>query len=529
MLNDAELLRRYVETNSDAAFTELVGRYLDLVYSAALRQLGGDAHRAKDVAQVVFTLLARKARSLVSHPVLAGWLYTATQHAAAKAIRTEARRSAREREAFAMNNTVTGNDAESSAVDWDRVRPVLDEAMRELSERDREAVLLRFFARRPFAEIGATLQLSEDAARMRVERALEKLHALLARRGVTSTSAALGMALSAEAVLAAPVGMSATLAGLALKSVAVAGTLAGPAAGLIQFMSTSKLAISAVGFALLLSFGGSVREVNANRAAESALAVARSENDALAAKLRELRDQAEHAAAESQTARAARPAIAAEQRRASLATAQEARAAEAKAFFGRHPELRVAYLQQASAAAAGRYAPLFKALQLAPEQIERFKELVAHARAGSFTAPGGKLLPYDTGMERGEADRQLRELLGEDGYRQYENVFPLTNAWQIGTEMAGILYYSSSPLTQRQGEQRVHLLSTNSVVPESGRGVLLDWDTIMPRARTLLDRIQLEVLGRIESTDRTRLATDEVLRQTRAAQAQGNRAPAPRQ
>ena len=85
MLTDAELLRRCAEETSEAAFAELVQRNGDLVYSAALRQVGGDAHRAQDVAQVVFTTLARKAASLTKHPVLAGWLYTTTRLAAGRA------------------------------------------------------------------------------------------------------------------------------------------------------------------------------------------------------------------------------------------------------------------------------------------------------------------------------------------------------------------------------------------------------------------------------------------------------------
>ncbi|MEO5960100.1 MAG: sigma factor, partial [Opitutaceae bacterium] len=99
MLTDAELLRRYAEDKSESAFAALVQRYVDLVYSAARRQVGGDSHRAQDVAQVVFTTLARKAATLKTHPTLIGWLYTATQHAAAKAVRTEARRRTREQEA----------------------------------------------------------------------------------------------------------------------------------------------------------------------------------------------------------------------------------------------------------------------------------------------------------------------------------------------------------------------------------------------------------------------------------------------
>jgi RNA polymerase sigma factor (sigma-70 family) len=102
-MTDSELLRRFAEEHFEEAFAELVSRRLALVYSAALRQVGGDAHRAEDVTQEVFIDLARKARSLSRHPALIGWLYTSTHFAAAKLIRTEQRRARREQEAIAMH------------------------------------------------------------------------------------------------------------------------------------------------------------------------------------------------------------------------------------------------------------------------------------------------------------------------------------------------------------------------------------------------------------------------------------------
>jgi RNA polymerase sigma factor (sigma-70 family) len=207
MSTDAELLRRYVTQKSESAFTELVQRHVALVYSTALRQLGGDAHLAQDVTQTVFTALARKAESLTGRSALAGWLYLGAHHAAAQAVRTDQRRRAREQEAHIMHELFSP-EASALPTEWGRVRPVLDDALRELRDDDREAVLLRFFERRPFAEIGAALNMSEDAARMRTDRALDKLHALLARRGITSTGAALSVALSNQAMVATPAGLA---------------------------------------------------------------------------------------------------------------------------------------------------------------------------------------------------------------------------------------------------------------------------------------------------------------------------------
>ncbi len=256
-MEDAELLRRYADHADQAAFAELVARRLPLVYSAALRQVDGDAHLARDVAQSVFTDLARKAAGLADRPVLAGWLYTSTGYAAAKAVRAEQRRRRREREAQIMEDLT--RDAEPEA-DWDALRLVIDAALCELGERDREAVLLRFFENRGFAEVGQRLGIGENGARMRVERALDKLHAALARRGIRSSAAALGAALGAHAVVAAPSGLAATIAAAAPVSATVgvvgllmsvtklqwaAGTVvlaAGALTGVVQYRADAALA-----------------------------------------------------------------------------------------------------------------------------------------------------------------------------------------------------------------------------------------------------------------------------------------------
>lgn len=208
MMNDAELLRRYAEENSAVAFGQLVGRYLNLVYSAALRQVGGDVHLAEDVTQTVFADLARKAASLTSRADLSGWLYTSAHFAASNMVRRESRRRARELEAYIMQEPSVASD---TALDWEPLRPALDQAMHELNETDREAVLLRYFQRLAYAEVGAKLGLGENAARMRVERALEKLRAILSRSGIISTGTSLAAVLAERTVEAAPPGLAAAV------------------------------------------------------------------------------------------------------------------------------------------------------------------------------------------------------------------------------------------------------------------------------------------------------------------------------
>src|SRR5690348_16345127 len=138
MTDDAELLRQYAIAGSEHAFAELVSRHLPLVYSAALRQLGGDHELAKDVAQTVFIDLARKARSLQHHTVLAAWLYTSTRFAANTARRSEYRRHSREQKAAAMQELNATSDPNS---EWDRISPLLDEAMHDLGGQDQVALL----------------------------------------------------------------------------------------------------------------------------------------------------------------------------------------------------------------------------------------------------------------------------------------------------------------------------------------------------------------------------------------------------
>src|SRR5580658_564092 len=157
MGEDATLLRDYVEGGSDRAFSALVNRHFNLVYATALRIANGDAHLAQDVAQSVFTDVARKAKSWPRDLFLSGWLYKHTCFVAANAVRKERRRQTRERQAFEMNSANDGSDPI-----WSSVGPLLDEAMRRLGDRERDALVLRFFEHKSFRTVGAVLGVSEE-------------------------------------------------------------------------------------------------------------------------------------------------------------------------------------------------------------------------------------------------------------------------------------------------------------------------------------------------------------------------------
>jgi RNA polymerase sigma factor (sigma-70 family) len=201
---DLELLARFTRKNADEAFTEIVRRYINLVYSAALRQVC--SHQlAEEVTQSAFIKLARNAHNLSPDILLPAWLYTITHHAAIDMVRREARRQLREQFAIESNfmNAVTP--------DWLQVEPLLDEAMHALDETDRTAVLLRYFENKSLREVGQSLGTSEDAAQKRVSRAVERLREFFSKRGIPIGASSLVAVLSANAVQAAPTGLTVTI------------------------------------------------------------------------------------------------------------------------------------------------------------------------------------------------------------------------------------------------------------------------------------------------------------------------------
>jgi RNA polymerase sigma factor (sigma-70 family) len=238
MTDTRQLLADYLASGSETAFRELVASYVDLVYSAAIRLVNGDAHLAEDVAQTVFADLAKLARTLPKEVMLGGWLHRHTCFVASKVLRSERRRQERERQAVEMNTL-----EDHSAANLASLTPVLDEAVNQLNAEDRAAILLRFFEQKDFRSVGESLGSTEEAARKRVDRALEKLQGLLKLRGVTLSGTALATALAAHSVSAAPVGLAVTASSFALAS-AAAGTTTTLTA--LQIMGMTKLKIAVV-------------------------------------------------------------------------------------------------------------------------------------------------------------------------------------------------------------------------------------------------------------------------------------------
>ena len=256
---DTELLRQYAEEDSEAAFAALVTRYIHLIYSAALRQTG-NSHAAEEITQAVFIILARKARALRQETMLAGWLYQTARYTAANFLRREIRRARREQEAYMQSLSDETNHPAPDATEadiWPQIAPLLEDAMGRLSARERQAVVLRFFAGKSFQEIGKAFGGSENAAKKRVLRGLEKLRKCFARRGVSSTTAIIGGAISANSVQAAPAALAKSVT-----AVAVAGGTTTSVStltlvkGVLKIMAWMKMKTAViVGIAALLAAG----------------------------------------------------------------------------------------------------------------------------------------------------------------------------------------------------------------------------------------------------------------------------------
>ena len=241
MKDDIELVREYAHTNSEQAFAALVARHVDMVYSVALR-LVGNTHLAEEITQTVFIILARKASSLREGTVLGGWLCQTTRYVAARAITMRRRRENKEQEAYMQSTTQTATEAEA----WMEIAPFLENAMADLGEKDQNAVVLRFFERRSFKELGTAMAMTEAAAKMRVSRAIEKMRRFFQKRGLTLSATIIAGALSANSVQAAPMGLAASVTVAAVKGTSVTALTITLVKSTLKYMTWMKIKTAAL-------------------------------------------------------------------------------------------------------------------------------------------------------------------------------------------------------------------------------------------------------------------------------------------
>lgn len=518
MSDDTQLLRQFVEEHSEEAFAALVQHHVDLVYSAALRQLGGDAHLAWDASQGVFLALAQSAPRLLHHRALTGWLYTTTRFICAKIVRTRQRTRAREQAAFSMNE-ILGAGAQDA--DWSAVHPLLDTAMRELSAADREAVLLRHFEGRSFSDIGRLWGLSENAAHMRVERAIEKLRARLVRCGITSTATALGAVLSANAIGSAPAGLASAAATLAFAG----STSAVGAAGMLtslQLMSAPFLKTVAAAAVLAVATGGiylGTRHTRGTPESTSTTAPrsAREFAAPVASAVTRTGITKAPVSADNDSATRASGNAASDDMLASLNAAQKAMTASIRTGLDQ------------------RYGRLFRRLSLTPADLERFRDLLTERELSPFeamaVAQAHGIKPFNNPEEfaaviakvRSDVDQNIRAFLGDARFSVFQDHNAHAPAYFLFDVIEGRLGNTSAPLQESQTEPLLRILDAAVSVPADpafangpfawatmmsndpsaaalARGPISD-DTLA-RAQLVLSPPQIEVLRRIQAEQR---------------------------
>lgn len=251
-MDDHALLREYTETSSETAFAQLVERHIGFVYSTALRRVGNPS-QAEEITQAVLIILARKARTLDTKTVLPSWLYHTTRLTANNLIRQEARRARRDQEAFMQ--TLTEGESEGA---WANIAPLLERALDRLGSKDREAVLLRFFGNQSMKEIGHSCGTTENAAKKRVNRGLEKMRKFFSRSGVVLTAAAIAEAVSTRGVNAAPIGLAAKVATATYKGTVLSGSTSALVKTTLNAMAWQKLRLACGAGALLLATGAAI-------------------------------------------------------------------------------------------------------------------------------------------------------------------------------------------------------------------------------------------------------------------------------
>jgi len=250
-VDDMMLLREYATRQSETAFVALVERYAPLVHSTALRRTD-NAHLAQEVTQAVFIIFARKAAKLGQDTILPAWLYRTTRFVAENALTIQRRRREREQEAYMQTTLYSEQDSDA----WQRLAPVLDNAMDSLSERDRTSLVLRYFENRSWRDVAEMMRVTEDAAQKRAARALEKLRKIFAKRGVALTVTIIASAVSANSVHAAPMAMVQAISGATVAKGATAATSTAMVKGTLKIMAWTKIK-TAVVFGGVLLLGGS--------------------------------------------------------------------------------------------------------------------------------------------------------------------------------------------------------------------------------------------------------------------------------
>jgi RNA polymerase sigma factor (sigma-70 family) len=426
-LDDIELLREYALRNSEAAFATLVSRYINLVYSAALRQVDNH-HQAEEITQAVFVILGRKARSIGSGTILAGWLFRTARLTAANYLRTEIRRAHREQEAYMRS--ISNENADDI---WQQIAPALDDAIAGLGEKDRNAIVLKFLDGKGYKEVAAALGGTEEAAQMRVSRTLEKLRKRFAKRGVVLSASVLDGVMTTQGIQAAPSGLVASSTSAAVHGGAMSVSTLTLVKGTLKVMTWTKMKFAVgAGVVALLAFQYHQNSVQALQLAEAnenlnhhsqtfaaqQSRIAELEKDTTA--MLEVRHSQEQDLARL---RARRTATAKAGSRDSANVPTTVLAATMQ-----DPDASEALRDGMVSTFRKRWEPLISTLHLSPEEAEKLFQtggnwgmnnmatLVAFTE-GKMTAEAAVAAEIENKRNR---TNEIRLLLGEDGFAEYQ-------------------------------------------------------------------------------------------------------------
>jgi RNA polymerase sigma factor (sigma-70 family) len=423
--SDLELLDQYARDGVESAFAEIVRRHVNLVYSAALRQVRSP-QLAEEVAQSVFTDLAQDAKGLAPDTILTAWLYQVTRRTAIDVVRRESRRQLREQIATEMNLM------NATAEDWTHIEPLLDEAMEALDATDRTAVLLRYFENQSFRQVGERLGTTDDAAQKRVSRAVERLREFFSKRGVAVGASGLVATISANAIQAAPVGLALTISTTATMGTTAA--VAATTATVTKVIAMTALQKTVIATAIVVAAGAGIYEARQATQARKENEVLQEKQAVLAKQVEALQQERDDASNRLATASASeskpeqkpsevlklRGQVGALQHTlSSISATNTPKSGIAKMMSD--PTMREYIHQYQAKMIRERYEPLFKELKLSPENAEKFTQLIGDIWAkGTDAASGGGETTVQHVKEAVEkANQELQSMLGETGLARY--------------------------------------------------------------------------------------------------------------
>jgi RNA polymerase sigma factor (sigma-70 family) len=498
--NDLDLLRQFAreprEPAGQDAFTALVNRHLNLVYTAALRQVRSP-QLAEEVSQSVFANLARNAAKLRPDTILTAWLYKVTRHTAIDVVRSEARRQAREQIAFQMS------DMNDTSADWTHIEPLLDEAMHFLDDADRAAILLRYFENKSLREVGEALGASEDAAQKRVSRAVERLREFLSKRKVAVGAGALAALVSANAIQAAPAGLSATVAtGAFLTSAAVSSSTAIAITKTIAMTATQKIIIAAVVAGAIAAGVYQARQVSNLRDQVQALKQQQEQQAALTNQVQDLRRERDRAKNELAALSAENAALKKNPNEVLKLRGEVGKLRQENADIGSSsalskitasPEMKKLVRDQQKAGMTMIYGDFAKRAKLTPEQTEKLNDLLADhimENVGHVTdILHDKTAPEQMNQIFAAQEAALQEkvqaLLGPDGLAQYQdytrNLLGNLTSEQFKGQLAGTdaaKDEKSRQLSQAIQEEVTSALSSAGLPPDYQVVPILNFNNI---------------------------------------------------